>query len=229
VAARPPPPGQELLDDLGAPPALVRESLRNVARANRWFGGRAAARFGLRRLLAGRRPARLSLLDVGTGQGDLPAHLAATLARRGTAVTAVGVERHPVAARAARDGGLPTLLACGLALPLRDRSVDVVLISQVAHHLAPDQVGRLAAEASRVARLGVVLADLRPSRLAAWGFRVGARVLGFDRATREDGVLSLARGFRPPVLRALLAGAGAVATVTRRPGARIVAWWSTAP
>ena len=34
--------GTELLDDPAADPAAVTLSLRNVARANRWFGGAAA-------------------------------------------------------------------------------------------------------------------------------------------------------------------------------------------
>lgn len=224
-----PPAGQELLDDLTAPPAQVRESLRNIARANRWFGGLAAVRWGLEQLLSGRRPASLSLLDIGTGQGDVPLALERVLARRGTRLRAVGLERHPVAARAARGEGLPTILGDGRRLPLRDRSVDVVVVSQVAHHLTADGVSELAREASRVAATGVVLADLRPSATAAWGFRLASRVLGFDRSTRADGVLSLARGFRRPALAELLGRAGAAARVAHRPGARIVAWWRVAP
>ena len=45
------PVGVELLDDPAADPAIVGESLRNIARANRWFGGASAVRFGLRRTL----------------------------------------------------------------------------------------------------------------------------------------------------------------------------------
>lgn len=227
-AVGPPPAGLELLDDLDAPPAMVRESLANIARANRWFGGLAAARWGVARLLGRTRPARLVLIDIGTGLGDVPEALRRWLARSGTTLEVVGLERHPVAARAAWARGLPTVLGDGRRIPLRDRSVDVALVSQVAHHLTRAGVRDLAREASRVARLGVVLSDLRPSRAAAWGFRLASRVLGFDRATREDGVLSLARGFRSAPLAAVLAEAGATATVARRPGARIVAWWSTA-
>ena len=38
----PSPVGTELLDDPGADPAVVAESLRNISRSNRWFGGAAA-------------------------------------------------------------------------------------------------------------------------------------------------------------------------------------------
>jgi SAM-dependent methyltransferase len=225
-----PPAGQELLDDLGAPPELVRASLRDIALANRWFGGIAAARYGLARLLHGAVPGHLVLLDIGTGSGDLPRALAAWLARRGVGVACVGLERHPVAARvAARDGALVVARGDGLALPLRDRAVDVTLLSQVAHHHPPEIVARLAVEATRVSRIGVVIADLRPARGAALGFRVASRVLGFDRTTRADGVISLRRGFRSEALARLLASAGIAAAVVERPGARIVAYWRSGP
>ena len=63
----------------------------------------------------------------------------------------------------ARDAGLPMILGCAGALPIKHRSVDIVLLSQVAHHLHGDAVMRLARELTMVARVGVVLADLRRS------------------------------------------------------------------
>ena len=62
--------GTELLDDPAADPAAVTRSLRNVARANRWFGGAAAVRYGLGLLLRDLpRGQPITLLDLGTGGG----------------------------------------------------------------------------------------------------------------------------------------------------------------
>jgi SAM-dependent methyltransferase len=219
--------GEELLDDLAAPPAAVRTTLRNIARSNWWFGGTAAVRFGVARLLGDTRPALLSVLDVGTGQGDVPQALARWLTPLGTSVAPIGIERHPVAARAAADGGLPTILGDGCRLPLRDRSVDVVVISQVAHHFDAAGMLVLVGEASRVARRGVVISDLRRSPLAAWGFQLAGRVLRFDRWTRTDGARSIARGFTAAALSRQLRAAGHDASVVDRPIARIVAHWRT--
>jgi hypothetical protein len=76
-----------------------------------------------------------------------------------------------------------------------------------------------------VAAHGVVIADLRRSRLAQLGFWLGGRLLRFDAVTLDDGITSLHRGFTVETLASLLASAGIQATVTRRPGSRIVAWW----
>ena len=218
--------GTELLDDPLAAPAQVRESLRNIARANRWFGGASAVRFGLERALApgpSQRP--LSLLDVGTGIGDLPRMAVAWAARRGVVLRPVGLERHGAAARLAHAGGLAAVVGDGGSLPFRGASVDLVLLSQVAHHFAPAAIVRLLRECARVARDAVIVADLRRSPLAAFGFRLAGTLLRFDRDTLRDGVTSLRRGFTAASLAALLAEAGGVVQVARRPGARLVAIW----
>lgn len=216
-----------MLDDPAADPATVRSSLHHLARSNAWFGGYWAARGGLRRLLAGRRPAGLRLLDVGTGHGDIPRRLAAWGRARGIRIGALGIDLHPAAAALATRSGVPSAVADAFRLPLPDRAVDVVLLSQVCHHFTAAGVLALAREASRVARLGVVIADLERARWARWAFDLGARLLRFDRVTRVDGITSLARGYRPAELRALLAEGGFQATVSTYPGARVVAVWST--
>ncbi len=221
------PVGRELLDDPTADPALVRESLHHLARSNAWFGGYWAARGGLARLLGPRRPDRLTLLDVGTGHGDIPGRLAGWCRRRGIGLGTLGIDLHPAAAALATRAGVPTAVADAFRLPFRDQSVDVVLMSQVCHHFAPPGILALAREASRVARLGVVIADLRRSVWARWGFAVGARLLRFDPVTRVDGVTSVARGFSPAGLSRLLREGGFPNTVSTHPGARVVAVWST--
>jgi len=219
------PTGTEVLDDLTADSQVVEESLWNIARANRWLGGHAAVRHGLARVLAGR-VGKVTLLDVGTGIGDIPAMARRWAGERGIQLTAFGIERHPVAARLAHEGGLQTSIGCGGALPLGDVSVDVVVLSQVAHHLDANSCVAVFRECDRVARIGVVIADLRRSVAAQAGFWFASHALRFDRVTRSDGVTSLRRGFTTASLRLLLEQAGVEATVERRPGYRLVATWN---
>jgi hypothetical protein len=214
--------GTELLDDPGADPATVRRSLRNVARANRWFGGAAAARYGLGLLLRGLAPGRpLTLLDLGTGAGDLPRRAVGWARRRGHLLRPLG---RPAAALAVR-AGVPCAVACAGAPPLRERSVDIVLVSQVAHHFTSESAMRLFHTCDALARVGVVIADLRRGRLAPLAFRVGATALGFDPVTKADGLTSIRRGYTAGELRDLLLSVGIRARVARRPGYRLVATW----
>jgi hypothetical protein len=110
---------------------------------------------------------------------------------------------------------------------MREKSVDIVLVSQVAHHLTSDSTVRLLRTCDGLARVGVVIADLRRGWMAPVAFWVGARALRFDRSTMADGITSIRRGYTPRELRALLAAAGVRARVSRRPGYRLVATWRT--
>jgi 2-polyprenyl-3-methyl-5-hydroxy-6-metoxy-1,4-benzoquinol methylase len=170
----------------------------------------------------------LTLLDIGTGAGDLPLAAVSRAARSGRTLRAVGIERSPVAAALANGNGIPTALGCAGQLPVRDASVDIVLISQVAHHLAAAAVVDLFRAAGALARIGVVVSDLRRSEVAAAAFRIGSTLLRFDPVTRADGVTSVRRGYDTTELAALAARAGHPAHVSRRPGFRVVAWWRTA-
>ncbi len=103
--------------------------------------------------------------------------------------------------------------------------MDVVLVSQVAHHLEPAALIALLRECDRVARQAVIVSDLRRSALAQLAFRVGARLLRFDPATRSDGLLSIRRGFSAGELRNSLRVADLRGRVWRSPGFRLVAAW----
>lgn len=221
------PLGDELLDHPDADPEAVTLSLGNIAVANRWLGGWWAVQSGLARILRQTpRPSRpLTLLDVGCGMGDLACRAVAWGAARGVRIMPIGVERHRRAAALARDHALATMLACAGALPVRETSVDLVLASQLVHHFAPEARVEFLRAADRLARRGVVIADLRRSRWAKAGFFVVARALRFDPATRADGLTSVERGFSAGELRALLLRAGVRGEVRRSPGFRLVATW----
>ena len=220
--------GVERLDEPGVDPAVRLRSLRDVARSNTLFGGRRAVLLDVERALRECGP-RASLLDVGTGLGDVPAG-ARRLARRcGTALTAVGLDVAEELARAARTRTGAAVCGDAFRLPFADRSVDVVTCSQLLHHF-PEAEGRLLiAELDRVARRRVIVGDLRRSWLAAAGFWLASWPLRFHPVTRHDGVLSVLRGFTTAELRGLVREAvGTVPTVHRRLGWRLVASWAPA-
>jgi 2-polyprenyl-3-methyl-5-hydroxy-6-metoxy-1,4-benzoquinol methylase len=217
------PTGTELLDDPGADPAAVRTSLTNIARANQLFGGTTAVVHGVDRLLEGR-PGSFSLLDLGTGAGDIPAALRTWGAARGAVIRTFGLERLRPAARMAATLELPVALGCVTRLPFRSASVDVVTMSQVLHHFDRETSIAILREAARVARRGVVVADLLRSRLAAALFGISALALGFDHYTRTDGITSVRRGYRPLEVLELFHAAGLSAGLAVRPAWRVVAW-----
>ncbi|HEY6156824.1 MAG TPA: methyltransferase domain-containing protein [Gemmatimonadales bacterium] len=227
--------GTELLDDPRADPVAVGKELRDIARLNAWFGGTKAVVDALDAVLRAARDAgcemrgaRWSLLDIGTGAGDIPRAAVAAAARHGITLTPIGVELIPAAARLARRSGVAPVVADANAPPLAPKSVDVVTMSQVLHHMSRVEAVRCIRTCDRLARHVVVLADLRRSRIAMAGVWAACLGLGMGRVTRHDAVVSLQRGYSRVELNAMLEEAGVPAAARYRPGFRIVAAWSPA-
>ncbi|HUF31506.1 MAG TPA: methyltransferase domain-containing protein [Gemmatimonadaceae bacterium] len=219
--------GMEILDDPATDARVVRRSLADVSRANALFGGRRAVMQELEQVLANADDVPLTLLDVGTGWGDVAA-AARTLARRaGVTLRTIGLESSQALALAVRTPELPIVRGTALALPFRDRSVDVVICSQLLHHFDDEQASALLKELDRVARRCVIVSDLRRSWLAAAGIWLASWPLFFHPVSRHDGVASVLRGYTVPELRMLVRSAtGREATTRSRAGFRIASAWS---
>lgn len=203
----------------------VRE-LADVVRTNALFGGTWAVLAELRACLP-RLASHATLLDVGTGLGDIPSHAAKLAARAGVSLMTVGLERAESLARAARPAMHATLVADAFRLPFADHSVDVVTCSQVLHHFETAEAEALLAECNRVARHRVIVADLRRSWVAAAGVWTASWPLGFSAWARHDGVLSVLRGFTPRELQALaLRVTQAPVTARARVGFRVTCSWT---
>ena len=220
--------GPELLDSPAADTALATRSLRDVARSNWWFGGASAVIAELKPLLdAASRGATLTLLDVGTGAGDIPALARRVAARRGIRLETIGLELSAALAAASAARGGHAAAGDARALPFAGGSVDVVTCSQVLHHFEAADAARLLAEMTRVARLRVIVSDIRRAWAAAGGLWLASWALGFHPVSRHDGVVSVLRGFRAAELSAaVLAATGRTPAVRNRRGFRVTASWS---
>jgi SAM-dependent methyltransferase len=206
----------ELLDGGNLPPAELRRNLADMARLNRLLPGGVRASVAAIDRLVGDLPAP-RVLDVGTGAGDMPV----AFARRDWRV--VAVEPDPAVAAVAHDtiegaDGVELLQADGRQLPFADGAFEVAHTSLVLHHLDTAAAVTVLAEMRRVARLGVVVNDLRRGVMPLAATAVAVVAFARCRTTRHDGLLSVRRAYRHGELDGLLAEAGL------RTIARSMAW-----
>ena len=200
--------------------------------ANQLFGGTRAVLHELEpaldalRASHGNNARAFSLLDVGTGLGDIPARARMLARRRRVTLVTFGLDASEVLARAARTELLPTTRGDALQLPHADHSIDIVMCSQLLHHFDRDRCIRVLRELDRVARRRVIVSDLRRSWLAAGGIWLASWVLRFHPVSRHDGVLSVFRGFTKAEMRELVRTAtGHTPAVRWHAGFRLSASW----
>lgn len=196
---------EELLDAHPTDLPLLAANLRDMGLAHRWLGGERSLRRQIAHWLPlfplGYRP---TVLDVATGGAD--GALALHRWQPRLRLIASDVDAAILALARRRVAEQPIALLChdALALPFADRSVDIVTCAQSLHHFgAAVQVLR---ELARVARVGVVVSDLRRS----WGGYWGAQLLAFctpNPLSRHDGPLSMLRAYTRHEAQHLLAQA----------------------
>ena len=199
---------EEQMDDPGLDPAVYDRVLRDLARVNAWtLAARPTLAF-LRRATRGMVAFRL--LDVGFGHGDMLRRIARWARRQGIAVDLVGVDLNPkseVAARAVTPLSMPIDYRTG---NYRDvpGPFDFVISSLVAHHMTDDELRDFIRFMERNATRGWLINDLHRHSLSYHGFPWLTRLIATHKIVREDGRLSIARSFRPPEWRDILAQAG---------------------
>jgi ubiquinone/menaquinone biosynthesis C-methylase UbiE len=189
----------EILDTDACSPAEVEESLRDLGRINRWFGGVTTSRRLVERVTRRTGRKRVSLLEVAAGSGEVPRIVSRQLARSGVTLETTLLDR---AKTHLIDGGR-AVAGDALALPFADNSFDVVGCNLFAHHLDPENLRRFVKEALRVSRCAVLINDLirHPLHLALVyaGFP-----LMRSRVSRVDGVASVRRAYVPREIREIL-------------------------
>src|SRR5581483_4271792 len=188
----------ERLDSDAGTPAEVAASLADLRWINKYFGGTRTMRRLVERVARATGARSLSMLDVASGSGDVPLAVAAAI--RGRLKLRVTIsdraETHlPEPANA--------VVADAMALPFSDFSFDVVSCSLFVHHLEPGEVVRFVREALRVARVAVLINDLRRS-WAHLALVYAGMPLYRSRLTRHDGPASVRRAYTMDEVRAML-------------------------
>lgn len=220
--------GFEYLDEPGVDPKLVRRSLADVALANALFGGTRAVLLEVGQVLP-ELGESATLLDVGSGIGDIASRARDLAKRNGVDLALVTIDMAETLAVASRARTGNAVRGDATALPFADGSVDVAMCSQTLHHFDDLTAAQVLRELDRVARVRVIVSDLRRSWLAAAGLWVASFPLGFHPVSRHDGVVSIMRGYAGDELRRLVSDStGRTPDVRRRMGWRVTASWRPA-
>src|SRR5690242_20042203 len=118
---------EEWMDRPDARPEDVRAALEYIRRVNRWLGyGRATVSHFEAFARGWRAGERVTVLDVGTGSGDIPVMLIEWAARRGFDLRVVGVDLHATTSQEAgktaegMDGKFKAVRGDALRLPFAD-------------------------------------------------------------------------------------------------------------
>ena len=190
----------ELMDLPGRSPEVLEGDLRNLRIINRCLGAYGAVLGGLDRLVRNHPLHRVSVLDVGTGSGDIAASIARWARRRGMKAHITALDPDPVTIRVAANhtrafAEIAPVRADGGVPPFRADSFDFVLASQLLHHFDEKSIVSVLKTWSGLARRAIIISDLLRDPFAYHGIRVLTKLFTRNVMTLTDAPLSVHRSF----------------------------------
>jgi len=168
-------------------------NFRELDRVNQFFRFEHPFTSRLPQWLGEQRCTSLDILDVGAGTGLLSRVLSSWARDRGWAWRFTNLDINPV--RLQLDDDIKIVTGSALRLPFADRSFDLVVASQMTHHLTDAEVVQHWREAWRVTRDAIFICDLHRNA----GFYAllwpAMRLLRSQPMLIKDGMISVRRGF----------------------------------
>jgi len=191
---------EELMDDLTTGGDELREALQHLRRLNRIFGAAAPTLYGVQKIWrdAGR-PAKISILDIGSGSGDVNRHLLRWAEEQeiDMHITLTDITEEACAEARLLFQDEPRIqVKQGDLFELPASCADVVTGTQFLHHFSADELPQVVENMLGASRLGVVINDIHRHWIAWAAVWLMAHMVSTNRYIRNDGPLSVAKGFR---------------------------------
>ncbi len=185
---------RERLDEADIPEKDLLASLLFMRRVNRFFWG---ARVILDYFSSYSVPDHFSVLDIGTGSGDIPYALSrwATCHHKKADITAIDTHASCIAyaQKNFKTEGLFYKTASAFDLEALGK-FDFIISSMFFHHLTDEEIVRLLVLVHRNAKKGFIINDLYRSRIAYAGAAFLA-FFSFKNIVMNDATLSVKRSF----------------------------------
>jgi 2-polyprenyl-3-methyl-5-hydroxy-6-metoxy-1,4-benzoquinol methylase len=191
----------ELMDAEDLDITVYNRCLNDLAAVNRvTLTHRATLQFlshATRHLTPG---SNISILDIGSGHGDLLREIAKWASKRGFAAELTGLDLNPrstqAAGAASRQHEEIRYITGSVFEFVPHGRPDFIVTSQFTHHLTDEDIIRLLRWLETTALQGWHVADLHRNFIPYYGFRLLCRLLGWHPIVRIDGTISIARSFR---------------------------------
>ena len=211
--------GREYMDDLDLAGTSLEAALNELVLVNRFLGGYAAIRSALKAYLQSRGSGAVTMIDLGSGLGDVAADLVKWADRRGVQLHVVAIEGNEEVARLADawlNDQLPHRLRGRVVVEHRDvwnlnhddRQFDVAISSLFLHHMTDEQALNLIRLMNDCTTDGLVINDLHRHPLAYQSIRMIGKAFRASSVFRHDAPLSVRRGFSRDELLELANAAG---------------------
>jgi 2-polyprenyl-3-methyl-5-hydroxy-6-metoxy-1,4-benzoquinol methylase len=187
----------ELMDRPQPVSAELESDLENIRELNRWFGSYALISIFLSRWI--KPGARLRIVDLATGSGDIPRLIAEYGRKVGAELQIDALDRQSATLEIAKKLSVRyseiAFVEGNLLEWQATESYDLVLCTLALHHFSDDDAVRVLQRCRELSRKFVLVSDLSRGWLASMGVRLLTATVFREPMTKYDARLSAARAF----------------------------------
>jgi 2-polyprenyl-3-methyl-5-hydroxy-6-metoxy-1,4-benzoquinol methylase len=198
---------EEIMDDFSLEGQELQDALDKIASINQLLGGNKLTLQGVEKLFQHHSASIYTIVDVGCGNGDMLRALADYAKQKSLQVQLIGIDANAFTINYAKklSENYPMIsYQCEdvFSEAFNQMRCDIVLCTLTLHHFKNEQIDYLVKLFSKQSRMGVVINDLHRSAIAYRLFQLLCFVFRLNRMSKEDGLVSILRGFRKQELLA---------------------------
>ncbi len=198
----------ESMDDFDMEGEVLRDALDKIASINKLLGGNALTLSGVKKLLQNvSKSDVITIVDIGCGNGDMLREMAKYGNDHGYIFNLIGIDANAFTIKHAQQlsNDFPNITyVCEnvFELDFAKLNCDIVLCTLTLHHFTDAEILQLMRTFADFSNIGVVVNDLHRSKAAYRLFELICSIFGLNEMSREDGLISILRGFKKPELEA---------------------------
>jgi 2-polyprenyl-3-methyl-5-hydroxy-6-metoxy-1,4-benzoquinol methylase len=192
----------EIMDDFALEGEILRDALDKIAKINQLLGGNQLTLQGVQELLAKiPKQNEIVIVDVGCGNGDMLRALANFALTQNLNFRLIGIDANNFTIKHAQTLSEDYSNISYQCEDIFDKNFtklkyDIIVCTLTLHHFKNDEIMQLMTVFNANSRVGIVINDLHRSAIAYRSFQVLCFVFKLNAMSREDGLVSILRGFK---------------------------------
>jgi 2-polyprenyl-3-methyl-5-hydroxy-6-metoxy-1,4-benzoquinol methylase len=192
----------EIMDNFALEGETLRDALDKIAKINQLLGGNQLTLHGVQELIEKiPKTIEIVIVDVGCGNGDMLRTLADYGLKHHFNFQLIGIDANNFTINHARKlsnnySNISYRCEDVFGKAFSELKYDIILCTLTLHHFKEEEILQLMTVFNINSRIGIVINDLQRSALAYRLFQGLCFVFGLNSMSREDGLVSILRGFK---------------------------------
>lgn len=203
----------EIMDDFDMEGEILRDALDKIAKINQLLGGNKVTIDGVKVLLKNKsKQTPIRILDIGCGNGDMLRALANYAIKNDLNFSLIGIDANNFTIQHAKQLSLnyPNIsFECKNIFENTTEECDIMLCTLTLHHFKDKEIIQLLSNIKPLVKVGIIINDLHRNPLAYYLFKALCFSFNLNDMSREDGLISILRGFKKADLLAYSIALGA--------------------